>query len=102
MPGGNSILVMPDPFTATVRISDDAISQEVGGETVILDLQGESYFGLDQTGTRIWQLLAQYRELQRVFEMMLEEYEVEPQILRNDLQTLVDRLSDAGLLVVEG
>ena len=40
-----------------ITISPEVMSQEVSGETVLLDLQSESYFGLDEVGTRIWQLL---------------------------------------------
>ena len=38
-------------------ISKEVLSQELNGETVLLDLQGESYFGLNEVGTRIWQLI---------------------------------------------
>ena len=46
-------------FQTTDRfsISDEVLSQEVNGETLLLDLEGESYFGLNEVGTRIWQLL---------------------------------------------
>ncbi|MBT6125779.1 MAG: PqqD family protein, partial [Halieaceae bacterium] len=40
-----------------VTLSPDVISQEVSGETVLLDLNSEHYFGLDEVGTRIWQLI---------------------------------------------
>jgi hypothetical protein len=36
-------------------ISSEVLSQEVNGETVLLDLEGESYFGLSEVGTHIWQ-----------------------------------------------
>jgi len=39
------------------RIATEVLSQEVNGETVLLDLTGECYFSLNQVGTRIWQLL---------------------------------------------
>ena len=35
-------------MSRTAAISDKAITQEVGGETVILDLGSEQYFSLDQ------------------------------------------------------
>ena len=38
-----------------IQISPDVLSQEVNGETVLLDLEGESYFGLNEVGTRVWQ-----------------------------------------------
>ena len=49
----------PMNFQSTDRftISDEVLSQEVNGETELLDLESESYFGLNQVGTGIWQLL---------------------------------------------
>ena len=42
-------------------VSKDVLFQEVAGETVLLDLNSESYFGLDEVGTRIWTLLNEGR-----------------------------------------
>ena len=85
-------------FDQTVTISEEVMSQEVSGETVILDLQSESYFGLDEVGTRVWQLLQEKENLQGVFEAMLAEYEVEPDQLRIDMEELLGKLSDSGLI----
>jgi len=80
--------------------SDDVLFQEVGGEAVLLNLASESYFGLDPVGTRIWVLLNEDAHLQRVFDTMLGEYEVEPAQLQADLLDLVAKLAEAGLLQV--
>ena len=75
--------------------------QEVGGEAVLLHLGSEQYFGLDPVGTRIWQLLGEDANLQHTFDVMREEYEVDPAVLESDLLTLIGKLADAGLVKVE-
>lgn len=85
----------------TVTISPDVISQEVSGETVILDLGSEHYFGLDETGTRIWQLIEQTGDLQAVYTQMLAEYEVEAEQLLEDLGTLVEQIAELGLVTLQ-
>jgi hypothetical protein len=87
-------------FTDKLTISEEAIAQEIGGETVILDLSGEHYFGLDQVGTRIWQLVDEVGVIQTVFERMLEEYDVEPEPLQHDLNQLLGELVELGLMEV--
>jgi len=84
--------------TKKISISEDALSQEVNGETVILDLKSESYFGLDQVGTRIWQLLQEHNDTQPVLETMLTEYDVEPAQLKSDIDELLEKLCEAGLV----
>ena len=41
------------------RISPEVLHQEINGETVLLDLDSESYFGLDAVATRVWQLISE-------------------------------------------
>ncbi len=84
-------------LTDSVSPSPDVLFQEVGGEAVLLDLASESYFGLDDVGTRIWQLLQDSGELRGVYQQMLEEYDVEPERLEADLLEHVGALAAAGL-----
>ena len=83
-----------------VEISTDVLSQEVDGETVLLDLNSEAYFGLDQVGTRIWQLLQEVGELPAVYDIMLDEYDVDGEKLKEDLDALITDLDEAGLISV--
>ena len=84
-----------------VKPSDDVLFQEVGGEAVLLNLASESYFGLDPVGTRIWLLLGEDARLQHAYDIMRDEYEVDPASLEADLLTLVGKLAEAGLVTVE-
>ncbi len=85
----------------TIIPSPEVISQEVSGETVLLDLQSENYFGLDEVGTRIWQLIKQTNDLQAIFETLLAEYDVSEERLRQDLDTLLGEISGLGLIRLE-
>ena len=85
--------------TQKITISEEALSQEVNGETVILDLQSESYFGLDEVGTRIWQLLQEHGETKKVFDVMLDEFDVDADTLASDMKNLIDHLVDKGLII---
>lgn len=81
-----------------VTLSKEVLSQEVDEESVLLDMKSESYFGLDEVGTRIWQLLKNGSDLQNVFEILLAEYEVGEDELKKDLQEHIAQLVDAGLI----
>jgi len=87
--------------TQKITISEEALSQEVNGETVILDLKSESYFGLDEVGTRIWQLLQEHGDVRKTFDVMLDEFDVEEDQLENDMSALLDEMLEKGLLHVE-
>jgi hypothetical protein len=80
------------------RISADVLSQEVNGETVLLNLQGEAYFGLNEVGTRIWQLLQSGRSAGEIMTTLLDEYDVPRRQLEQDVSDLLTRLLEAGLV----
>jgi hypothetical protein len=82
----------------SITLSPEVISQEVSGETVLLDLESENYFGLDEVGTRIWQLIEETGNLQAVFDTLLQEYEVEQDRLLADLEALVREVEALGLV----
>jgi len=81
-----------------VAVAPDVVFRPVAGEAVILDLVSQRYFSLDETGTRMWQLLADSGDPVQVVEALLSEYEVERAVLERDLAALVETLLAEGLL----
>jgi Coenzyme PQQ synthesis protein D (PqqD) len=69
-------------------------------ESVLLNLETEQYFGLDETGTRMWQLLTASPNIDAAYQELLAEYDVEPELLRSNLVELLCRLVDNGLLQI--
>jgi len=88
-------------LTQRVVLSSEAMFQEIGGEGVILDLATSTYFGLDEVGVRLWQLLQTNPDLRAACDTLLSEYDVEPDQLEQDLLKLVAQLGEAGLAKVE-
>ena len=85
----------------TISISKEVLAQELAGETVLLDLASESYFGLDAVGTRVWQLLNEGMGQAALIDTLLDEYEVERAALEQDIADLLRRLAEAGLITFE-
>ena len=85
-------------LNSRVRIQDDVLFQELQGEAVLLNLKTGVYLGLNQIGTRIWQLLQEDGALSRVLEVMLAEYDVTQEKLSKDLLDLVGQMEKQGLL----
>lgn len=83
-----------------IRLPADVLVQELGGESVLLNLKSERYFGLDSTGTRMWQVLSTCDSIQSAYEVLLTEYEVEGDALKQDLHYLIEQLLEHGLIEV--
>jgi hypothetical protein len=86
---------------STVVAAKDQVSSDLGGEVAILDLKAGVYYGLDAVGARIWSLIQEPRTVNEIRDILLEEYEVEPERCERDLLALLQRLADEGIIEVE-
>lgn len=70
-------------------------------ESVLLNLETERYFGLDDMGTRMWQVVTAAPNIDAGFQLLIDEFEVAPETLRANLLDLLSRLIENGLLAVQ-
>ncbi len=84
-----------------ITFAETVFAQEVDGEMVLLDMQSENYFGLDEVGSSIWQAMQSETTLREVLEIVLNKYDVESDVLERDLLDFVKKLVDNGLVEVK-
>jgi hypothetical protein len=84
---------------SSLRVGGDVVFRELDGEAVILNLTSGIYFGLDETGTRMWQLIDRHGRLDAVLAALCDEFDAPRDTLERDLVQLAGELSDKGLLV---
>lgn len=89
-------------FSNHVIVPKLVVSKQLDDEMVILDLATETYFGLNDMGTAIWRSLTAGNSIEQAYELLLAEYDVEPETLHNDLQTLLQQLIEQGLVELSG
>ena len=76
-----------------IRRNEEIVSSEIDGETVMMDLDFENYFGMEVIGTRIWQLLENEMTVQALCETLTREFEVEIEQCLEDVVPFLDDLS---------
>jgi hypothetical protein len=86
-------------FSDRVRVPDDVLISNLQEESVILNLDSERYYGLDDVGTRFLSVLNTAASIEAAYEMLRGEYDVDAQNLRQDLLELVDDLVGQGILI---
>jgi coenzyme PQQ synthesis protein D (PqqD) len=85
-------------FADHVAVPAHVLVRFLDNESVFLNLESECYFGLDQTGTRMWQLVTAAPSIDAAYQQLLDEYDVAPELLRLNFTELLSRLVDNGLL----
>jgi hypothetical protein len=87
-------------FSDRVVVPSYVLIRHLDGESVLLNLETEKYFGLDGTGTRMWEIATRALSVEAAYEKLSEEFDVEPEVLRNHLTELLGQLVENGLLKV--
>lgn len=85
-------------FKMRASTPTEVVTRQLDGELVLLNLDTETYFGLDEVGTRMWEVLCSSSSVEEAYQKLVEEYDVDSATLRNDLESLLSQLVESGLL----
>ena len=87
------------PSGARVRVPEHVLMRSLGDEMVMLNLDAESYYGLNEVGARLMQLAEAGATLEQIAEQLFGEFDVGQEQLEHDVRTVAAELIAAGLLV---
>ena len=85
---------------SVVVASHDQVSSDLAGETILLSLQTAMYYGLDQVGARIWELLREPIRVADLRDAILREYDVDEERCERDMLDLLQQLATEGLIEI--
>ena len=92
---------MKIPSSAKITVPDGVLVQELQGESVLLNVNTENYYGLDEVGTRMWAVLSEAPSIADAIDTLLDEYEVERATLESDVSDLLIELLEKKLIVLD-
>ncbi len=92
----SSIIKLDSVIVAT----NNQISADLAGEAVILHLGQGIYYSLDTVGARIWSLIQTPVTIDKIRDVILEEYEVSREQCESDLLALLLEMKDKQLVEV--
>ena len=83
---------------AKLSVPPQVMSRMVGDETVLLDLASGVYFGVDGVAKRIWESIADGRNLGEAAAVIVSEYDVDEAQAQADVLEFASELVERGLL----
>jgi hypothetical protein len=86
---------------STVMVMDNVVSCDLDGEAAILNMDDGVYYGLDPIGAKIWNFIQKPILIDDVVELILNEYDVEPEHCREDILELIVELMNNGLVEIK-
>ena len=84
-----------------MRIKDGYLLKEVAGNYVVVPVGNIDFDGmisLNQTGVSIWKMLETDTDFEKLLAQFLDEYDVDEETAKADLNAFIAKLKDTGLL----
>ena len=85
-------------FDANLQPNPDVLAKRLGEATVLVHLATNSIFELNETGTRVWELVCQGVDPDLIVRALAEEFDVDAPQAAEGLENLITQLRTAGLL----
>jgi coenzyme PQQ synthesis protein D (PqqD) len=81
---------------------DDVVWRDVGDELVVLELSTSTYLTLNGTAKDLWECVAGTTTVTALVEMLVERYEVTPELAGADVAAFLASLEERSLLDHDG
>jgi hypothetical protein len=88
-------------FTTPIKASSEVVSADLNGDLALLSLESGVYYNLNDTGACFWESLKSCKNMSDVLASMMETYDVDESVLRQDIKALADELLALGLIAIE-
>ena len=81
------------------RAIPEALVATLSDGAVLLNLQTKRYFSLNETGTRIWELVQESVDEEEIAALLIKEYVVREAVARAEVRRILEELREARLIV---
>lgn len=83
-----------------VAIPDYVLVQNLNDESVLLNMNTETYFGLDDVASQMWEVLKTSDSTESALEKLITIYDAPKDTLSQDLLEFINKLSEHELLEI--
>jgi len=74
---------------------------EIDGEAAILNTTSGKYYGLNETGTFVWDLIQESIRFEKIIRAVISNFDVKEEECKHDLEQLLRDLSKEGLVILK-
>jgi hypothetical protein len=86
--------------SSKIVVNKDVVSCDLGGETAMLEMKEGVYYGLNEMGTVIWELIQEPITILELVDIILKDYEVDEETCFMDIVELIDQMVENKLVDV--
>ena len=82
------------------RRVETVMSNEVGDETMMMDVDRGMYYALNPVSSRIWNLLEQPLSVREICDRLVAEYDIELAVCQQEVMNFLTQLLDRKIITV--
>ncbi len=90
-----------DPNTK-LKVPEGVIQTELDDEIVLMHVESGKYYSLNAVGSAVWKQLSSPRSLSELCDLVVDEFEVDPETCRRDVEALLEDLLGLDLVQIHG
>lgn len=83
-----------------IQVSDEIVSSKLDDQVVMMSIDKGAYYGLDEIGSRTWELLASPRTVTGLCDILVQEYDVAREECEQDILALLNELAEKDLILI--
>ncbi|QQS42004.1 MAG: PqqD family protein [Acidobacteriota bacterium] len=91
--------IKPGSGAIRYKAIKEHLCSDLDGGAVILNLANGTYFGLNSVGSFIWNALKEERSFEELIQLVGEEFDVEEETCRSEVQRFLDEVLKQGLIL---
>ena len=80
----------------------EIVASDIDGETVMMSVENGKYYGLDDIGSRIWELIERPVKVSDLIDTLLKRFDIDRETCERDVLKFLNGLNDDRILKVEG
>ena len=80
------------------RVENKFLVSRLGADSVLMNTDSGDYLGLNEVGTRIWDLLSAPQSIDELVAALLNEYNVTDEQCRAEGNSFISRMQEKGML----
>jgi hypothetical protein len=98
----NNLFIMKSGITLQTKVkrNSNMVTSKIDNEFVMMSVENGEYYGLDEVGSRIWELLGNSIVVEELILTLIEEFEVEREQCEADTFEFLEDLDTRKLLEI--
>lgn len=81
-----------------VSIKDNFVSSESDNELFLMSLENNSYYGLDEIGKRVFEIIQKPLSFSEIVQILMNEYDVDEETCKTDLENFFNSLHKENII----